>query len=385
MTARLVTLIMLLTLSGCGKIPFPWKPDKDNTEPPTPLVKFTPSLQIDTLWSRDIGAGASKLYLKLTPTVAGQRIFLADNDGKVSAIDTETGSTLWRTNTNKPITGGPGHGEGLVLIGTSDGEVLALSDDDGRLLWTSQVSSEILATPQAASDIVVVRTIDGKLFGLNAADGTRRWTYDRSVPILTLRGTSAPSLYEDKAIAGFDSGKLVAVELTTGKLLWESRIATPRGRTELERMVDIDAEPLIVDRFVYVATFQGRVAAVALDSGQVLWTRDLSSYAGISADADNLYITDANGQVYALNRLSGRSIWKQDKLRARSVTAPATIGPYVVVGDFDGYLHWMRTSDGRFVARTRLEKSAIIAPPIITNKVLYSYGSRGTIAAYRYQ
>jgi outer membrane protein assembly factor BamB len=378
----LVTALIAL-VSGCGISRY--LPDflvgEEEAEPPAPLVEFKPTVEIDTLWSEDVGGGAQ--YLKLAPVAMGTRIFTVDRKGEVSAIDAKTGEQLWEEDTDAPISSGPGVGEGLVLVGTKEGEVLALSQEQGAIVWKSQLSSEVLAAPKAAEGIAIARTLDGKVFGMDAASGSRLWVYDRQVPVLTLRGTSAPVLVNDLVIAGFDSGSLVALEIKTGKLTWETNIAQPRGRSELERMVDIDAEPVVFDDTIYVATFQGRIAAVSLYSGQIAWDRDLSSYAGIGVDSDNVYLTDEEDQIWALDRYSGASVWKQDKLHARSVTAPTPFGEYVVAGDLEGYLHWLRKEDGQFAARVRVNRSPIIVPPLATENALFALSSSGRLVAYR--
>jgi len=356
--------------------------DEDNTQPPTPLTDINTRAEILELWERDVGKGSGDQYLKLSPAISDERIFVANNDGEIKAIDITTGKVIWDKDVDKKITGGPGANNGLVMAGTSEGEVIAIESESGNILWQAKVSSEILAAPQTDNNIVVVRTIDGKIFGLSATDGSRLWVYDRTVPALTLRGTSAPVIAEGLVIAGFDGGRMAAIELETGRLIWETRIAIGSGRSELERMVDIDAEPLVIDGIIYVATFQGRIAAVDLDSGNILWTRDISSYAGLSVDDRNVYVTDDNSHVWALDRVGGNSVWKQEKLEARTVTAPTTINELIVVGDIEGYLHWMDKTSGQFVARTKISSAKIIAPPISTGDLIFAYSSDGTLGAY---
>ncbi len=354
----------------------------DNTEPPAPLVEIDQQITVSKLWEKNVGDGYDKQYLKLNPVHSNDKIFVAESSGEVLAIDRHSGRQLWRQDTDTDITGGPGAGDNLVTVGTGKAEVITLSADTGEILWRSRVTSEVLAAPQVAGNLILARTIDGKIFGLNAADGKRMWVYERSVPALTLRGTSAPVVSGDYVIAGFDDGRLVAIELQTGKPIWETRIALGSGRSELERMVDINAEPVIIDDLVYAATFQGRVAALDLLSGRILWTRDISSYAGLCVDNNAVYITDDDSAVWALDRSTGVSIWKQDKLYARAVTAPESIGDLVVVGDLEGYLHWMSKSTGEFIARNKISSKQIIAPPVSVENVLFSYASNGTLGAY---
>jgi outer membrane protein assembly factor BamB len=381
----LCIFFILLLCSGCSGVKDSYTSfmgGEDNTIPPTPLVDIEQKITISKLWERDVGDGSDKQYLKLIPVHANEKIFVAENSGEVMAFDLTSGKEIWSQDTNTRITGGPGAGNNLVTVGTGKAEVITLSADSGEILWTTRVTSEILAAPQIAGNIILARTIDGKIFGLNAENGERLWIYERSVPSLTLRGSSTPVVAGDYIIAGFDDGRLAAIELQTGKLVWETRLALGSGRSELERMVDINADPVIKDGIIYAATFQGRVAALDLQSGRILWTREISSYAGLCVDSNAVYITDDDSAVWALDRMTGVSIWKQESLMARAVTAPDTIGQMVVVGDLEGYLHWMDKGTGDFIARNKISSKKIIAPPISFDNVLYSYASDGTLAAY---
>ncbi len=387
MNTKKILLISLLiaTMSGCSTVKnsvsdlFSSESNKVKIEP---LVELEQAINIKKLWSTKVGGGTDGYYLKLSPVVGDDLIFAAERDGQVIALEIETGRSRWKTKTKKPLSGGPGHGEGLVLVGTRDGEVLALSDEDGEVLWTAQVSSEVLSAPKADLGVVVVRTVDGKAFGLDASTGQRLWVYERAVPLLTLRGNSAPQLADGLAIVGFDGGILTALDITNGSQVWEKRIALPSGRSTLDRMVDIDGEPLIVDGAIHVATFQGRVAVVELETGKIAWVRELSSYAGLGVDADHVYLSDEQSEVWALERYSGNSAWKQEQLKTRSLTAPVSFGDYLVVGDFEGYLHWMDREDGTLVGRIRLDSSQIITTPFVVGDTLYAYSSKGTLSAF---
>ncbi len=383
----LLIALALVLLSGCGTKNYVKNlfGGEDNSDPVTPLVEIETLAEIIKLWSKDTGKGSTKRFLKLTPSHNQGKVFVADIRGNLLAIDATSGNTLWENDADLPITGGPGSSETLTMIGSEEGDVLAYASESGEFLWQAKVSSEILAAPQEAYGIVVVRTIDGKIFGLDANDGSRLWIYDRTVPLLTLRGTSNPVITGDVVIAGFDGGRLSAIELHTGKLIWETSISLASGRSQLERMVDIDSEPVIIGNDIYVATFQGRLASVALENGRITWTRDISSYAGLTSDGENIYITDDQSHVWALDKTTGNSVWKQENLFARQVTAPATVGDLVVVGDLEGYLHWMDKSSGQFVARTQVSKNPILAPPVAVEDIVYAYSSDGTLAAYTFQ
>lgn len=358
---------------------------KDNTDPPSPLVEFQSKLNVIELWSASVGGGTANQYLKLAPALSKQRLYVADSDGQVEALDATNGARLWSTDVDERITGGPGVGENAVLVGTGEGGVIALDSESGRRLWRATVSSEVLSPPLKSEGVVIVRTNDGKIFALDGAKGTQIWIYDRTVPSLTLRGTSSPVIVRGVVIAGFDAGRLAALDLRTGRLLWEVNVATARGRSELERMVDIDSDPLVVDDVIYVTTFQGQLAAVQMDGGRILWSRDTSSHAGFTADESYIYLTDDNSNVWSFDRYSGSTFWRQELLQARAATGPASVGNFTVVGDLEGYLHWMHKADGSFVARTRLSSHRIIVQPLVAGKVLYAYATDGQLAAYTFR
>ena len=316
MTRLILLLLLVLSQTGCStmnSLKSQFTGGVDNTEPPTPLTAFPQRLTVIEVWSRNIGKGSDEQYLKLTPAITENHVYIADSNGNLSALDATNGRDIWHADIDRPITGGPGAGSSLILVGTREAEIYAYTADQGKFMWQTRVSSEILAAPQADEDIVVVRTIDGKLFGLRADSGERLWTYDRTVPALTLRGTSSPIIHSGLVITGFDGGKLAALELHSGKLQWETEISQASGRSELDRMVDIDSEPVILDGVIYVATFQGNIAAVELESGRMLWNREISSYAGLGVDSKHVYVTDDESNVWALDRYSGSSIWKQGR------------------------------------------------------------------------
>lgn len=378
--------LVAVMLSGCsslGETVSGYFSGKDNANPPAPLVDFKATATIDTVWSANAGASSKKMYVRLLPSIDGNKLFTAGVKGRISAFDSQTGNLLWQVDSKLPVRGGPGSGEGLVLVGTADAEVVAFSQADGSERWRASVSSEVLAAPQVGKGVVVARSIDGRIFGLNATDGKRLWVYDSKVPVLSLRGASAPVIEGNGLVAGLADGKLVALRLSDGAVIWESVISVPRGRSELERMVDIDSEPLVADGVVHAVTYQGNVATVALENGRGLWRREMSSSAGLAADTKYLFVTDENDAVWSLDRRSGSSYWKQDKLRARKLTAPAVYKDYVIVGDLEGYIHVMSKRDGSFVARTRVGSAPIHAAPIVKGDIIFVNSSDARITALR--
>jgi len=382
-TKFFVSLLTVFLLAGCGTMadPTSWFGDDVKEVEPNELTDFEKTLQVKILWDTDTGSGTDNLRLRLIPRVDGGRVYAADSDGQVQAFDSLTGERIWGVDLDLPLSGGPGSGDGLVLLGTTDGEVVALNAENGEQLWKAQVSSEVLSVPAAESGVVVVHSIDGKLVGLSTADGKPLWLYSRKVPVLTLRGSSSPVINGGVVYTGFAGGKLVAVDLQKGFVQWEVSITAPSGRSELERMVDIDGDPFISDGTVYVATYQGELAAVSEYSGTLLWRRKLSSYSGIDADWRNLYVSDDAGNVWGINPVNGAAMWKQDKLLNRRLSAPAVIDGYVVVGDYEGYLHWLSHDDGKMVARTRIGSAAITSPPVMSDGVVYVFGDGGALAA----
>ncbi len=382
-SARISVISLLLLLVGCGSLdPLQLLEDEPNIEPPAELVELKSSIGVRKLWSTSVGSGSSEDRVKLVPYVQGSRVYVANREGVVKALDSSSGRIVWSVEKEGlEISGGPGAGEGLVLIGTSNGEVVALSEQDGSEKWRARVSSEVLSVPKTGRGVVVVHTIDGKLYAMDASDGKLKWVYDRSIPVLTLHGNSSPVISGSAVICGFASGKLISFDLESGQQIWESTIAVPTGRSELERMVDIDGDPVVQSGMIYVATYQGQLAAVVEDTGDVVWRRKLSSYAGLGADFENLYVSDAEDMVWAIDPKNSSSMWKQSKLRGRKLSAPAVLGEYVVVGDFEGYLHWMSPEDGHMVARTRVGDQPITTPPVIDGKVAYVLGDGGELAA----
>ncbi len=354
------------------------------TEPPAELTDVDATLEVHELWSTDAGAGVGERYLRMGPLVDGDAIYTADAEGLVSAFERESGKRLWETSLEAGLSGGPGEGGDAILLG-GDAEVFAVAKSDGSRLWRAPVSSEVLAPPVRRGDIVLVRTVDGNLFGIDAATGEQRWTYNQPVPTLSLRGIGAPAFFNGYAVAGFANGRLVALDLQNGAPVWGAAVAIPRGRTELERMVDVDAAPVIREGVAHVAAYQGRVATLSLRNGQLLWTRDIPSHKPVGVTEDAVLVTDDSSDVWALARYNGGTLWRNEKLHARRLTAPAPQGDYLVVGDLDGYLHWLSQEDGSIVARANVSGDPILAAPIVEGDQVYVVDTGGRLVAFRVQ
>ncbi len=380
---KLITVAGLtLSLSACGVKEF--FAEDTYEAPPEALVEFEMEFEPETRWTEKTG-GNENSYGKLRPWLQGELIYTVDENGMVSAFNAETGNRQWREKLKMPVVSGVGgNGSDRVYVGSKDGQLVALDAQSGETLWESTLTSEVLAPPAANQDYVVVRTADGRLNAMNADDGETLWYFQRSVPLLSLRGVSAPKIVDDMVIAGFDNGKLVSLDIADGRVIWEATVAVPRGRTELERLVDIDADPVIIDNTVYAAAFQGYVAAYDLRDGSERWDRELSVETGIDVTpGEAVFLTDSESYVWAIQDGSGDSLWRQTRLLRRGATAPVIAGDYIVVGDFEGYLHWIARSDGRFVARQRIDKSAIRAQPQVRNGLLYALSVDGKLAAVR--
>ncbi|CDH46771.1 putative PQQ enzyme repeat domain protein [Candidatus Contendobacter odensis Run_B_J11] len=380
MMIRRVFLLSLLVLNaGCS-----WFGGSDNSIPPAELKSIAQPMGVRQIWETTVGAGAEKQFIRLTPALADGRIYAASHDGTVIAVDALSGQRLWQSATQLPISGGVGVSEtGLVLVGTSKGQVVALRQADGQETWRTQVSSEVLASPRASGGVVVVRTIDGKFTGLDAGTGERRWIYAYTTPALSLRGSAPPLLTRDLIIAGLDTGKLLVLSLDKGLPVTEKTIAVPRGRTEIERLIDIDSEPRIFGDTLYLVAYRGSIAAIDMRNGNLVWNRELSSYAGLDVDDRQVYVSDDTDAVLALDRRNGGTLWKQPELTGRRLSAPAATGEYVVVGDFEGYLHWLSKDSGKIVGRVRATGKSIVAPPLAAGDLVFVQGQGGSLGAFR--
>lgn len=372
----LLILLSILFLTSCTGM---W--EKDNTPEPSPLVTFKQEIQPKLLWSTQAGSGVGDEYLKAGPALSESAIYTTSTNGNVSALNKATGAHIWQINTNAPLTSGAGIGEGLVVVGSHQGDVIALRQSNGKMQWKVNVSGEILATPAIADGRVIIKSIDGYVRALSTQDGRELWSYQQAEPNLILRASSAPLTADNHVFVGFANGNLTKFKLTSGQLQWIRPIAVAEGAFSIQRMIDIDANPVIVDHHVYAATYQGKIAALDWTSGEERWSRDISSYTGMAANQQTVYISDAKSHVYAFDAQNGQTLWHQNKLESRVISGPALMGNYVVVGDAQGYLHWLNQQDGHFSARIKLG-SAIYAAPVYQHGVLYVLTSKGNLSAY---
>ena len=370
-------LVGLLFLSGCS-----WFSDEqDPAITPAELTDFTAEIEIEKVWSTKLGSGAKDYLISLRPAASADTIFAADYDGTVSALDINSGKPKWQVSLDAMVTGGVGYGANKVMVGTVEGEVFVLNAADGSVLWSSQVSSEILSSPQTNGDIVVVHSIDNQMVALDATTGEQRWRHNGEAPILSVRGTSESIVTDSMVISGFDSGKLIAFNANNGSLIWETRIALPKGRTELERMVDIDGTPLLVGDVIYAVTYQGRLGAISRGTGRDVWSQDTSSHQAPGYAAGRVFVTEAEDAIQAFASGSGQQIWVNDQLFLRRVTGPVPLQDTVAVADAEGYLHFLSVDDGRFVGRTKVG-GGINAPMISVRDRLFVQANNGTLTAF---
>lgn len=362
--------------------------DDDNLDQPADLVPFTSDYYLDVAWHAATGEGAEEQYVFLLPLILKEIAVTTSRDGVLNIISLATGDFEEDIELNSVISAGLGGNEDVWLVATQDAHVIAVDAQSRSVRWRTRVPSEVLARPVIHKDSVIVRTIDGKILSLNIDSGKIRWQYQRAIPDLTLRGTSEPIVTRDKIYAGLADGRLLAISPDNGDVIWDVALAVPAGRSEIQRLVDIDGDAELYGRVLYAASFQGRIAAIDVDRGQFLWARDFSTHTGVVLDKDTLYSSDENGHIWALDRLNGATLWKQEKLAHRSLTRPTIIGDYLAVGDFEGFVHVLSRYDGRFIARYQLGQfddlgwelgTGIIVPPIVKGKDRLVVVTRGGI------
>jgi outer membrane protein assembly factor BamB len=346
------------------------------------LVSIDETVKVRKVWSAKLGGDSEYLRLALRPTGDGNRIYAASRDGKVSAYDPESGDLAWRNDLEIDVSAGPGAGEGYVAVVAQDGYAILLDAANGEEVWRTAIDAESLARPLIKNEVVVIKTIDNRMQGLSLFDGRQRWSIQQLTPALTMRGSSSPVAVGNTVVAGFDSGRVVAVELDTGTIIWDGMLSPPQGRSDLDRLSDIDGELAVVGQDVYAVGYQGRMAAIAGESGQVLWSREVSSYEGVAADWNSLYTVRDDGEILAMTRRNGTESWRNASLLRREPTLPVPFGTTVVVGDLEGYLHFFSTIDGEPVARERLGSSAISSDPFVMANRLFVQSDGGQLGAF---
>jgi outer membrane protein assembly factor BamB len=374
----LIPLAIVLALAACSGD----SAKKENIEPPTPLSEFESKASVERLWSANLGDGAGRTGARLSPAFAGGRVFAAGLDSGLVAFDASNGKRLWGADL-EGLTGGPAAAITLVVVGSIEGEVYAFDPESGEPRWQTRVSSEVVSAPAIDDNLVVVVANDGRVHGLDARDGKQLWAVDRGVPTLSLRGNSVPIISGGQVIVASANGKITALARNDGRMIWEQSVGVAEGRTDLERMIDVDGRIAVQRGDVFLAGYNSAAQALTSDGGRTLWTRDLSSVAGLAVGDDAVFVSATNGEFWALDRRTGSSLWKIDVLAHRMLSAPALIGDYVVVGDLEGYLHVIERASGDMAARVQLGDAGFGDGLIVADGVLYAQNADGALGAFR--
>lgn len=380
----LTALSLVLSLSACSTVKGWFEmDDEDDLTAPVELVDINETVKIKKLWSKSIGDGQSEGYLKIQPVISGDSIYVASADGEVVSIERNTGKEQWSVDLEISISGGVGIYENALLLGGSDGSVMQLNASDGSLNWTTRVNGEVLAPPQGNGRVVVAQSYEGRVQGLDFNTGEKLWVFNSNVPVLTVRGTSTPILSNNKVYVGFASGRVLSLESTTGAVAWETRVAIPQGRSEIERIVDVDGTMVLIGKELYAASYQGRLVAIDVGSGRKMWQQDVSSFAGVSQGFGNVYVTDEDGTVMAYLRNGQGERWSQPALGYRELSRPTPVSSYLAVADFEGYVHLLSQIDGEFVGRVKADGDGARADMLSDGNILYVYGNSGKLVAYK--
>jgi outer membrane protein assembly factor BamB len=371
-------LLAPVLVGGCGIFG-----DKvDESLKPAELVDFDPEIRVRRVWSAKLGDDAEFLRLGLRPAGDGRRIYAASADGKVSAFDPDNGRREWQVKLDVGVTAGPGVGRDTVVVVGTDGEVIALNAEDGSERWRNNDGAESVAQPVIGDDKVFVQSADNRLRALELFDGELDWEILQTMPVLTMRGSSSPLIVGNDVVAGFDNGRVLSADIASGDINWETLLSPQSGRSDLERLADVDGSMVAVGQDIYAAGYQGRLASLAAESGQTLWAQEISSYEGVSADWNSVYTVTDNGVLIALSRRNGAETWRQDALLRREPTLPVPFRTTVVTADFEGYVHFFSNASGQPVARVRFGKDAITSPPVVYGTLLYVQSDSGSLAAY---
>ena len=379
--------LCVMTVTGCSTVRG-WFGNSEKAQAkaltePAPLVDITESVGVTRLWSANAGKGEDRLGVRQGPAVADGRVYVAAIKGGVRAFDLQTGASVWSHDSDLRLSGGPGVGEGLVVAGSLDGEVIALDAATGAERWTAKVSNEVIAQPTIGQGVVLVRSNDGRVTAFDVASGERRWFWVRELPSLTVRGNDAPVLGPGFVFVGNDDGTLAALSLSDGRTLWEQAVAQPDGRTELERMADVDGSPVLDEAVLFASSYKHRTMALEGPSGRPLWVSEHGGANRPALSPQRLVVTDANGTVWGLDKYSGTAAWQQPALARRNLSGAAIQGDYAVVGDYEGYLHWLRLDDGEFVARERAGRDPIRGAMVVVDGVLVVQSTDGRVTAWR--
>lgn len=373
----IVLINVLLLLSGCSIFA------KKTGNEPVNLVKFEATAKVNRVWSTNVGAGQGPGFTRLSPTIDGDRIYTVDHQGEVIALNRSNGKKIWTRKLRDAVSAGITMEHGLLLIATAAGEVVALTAADGQELWRNQLEGEVLAAPRTNGQVVAAQTINGRIYAMDAKTGKDLWFYENPPPVLTLRGTPSPIVTDNAIYAGFSNGRFMAFNPDNGSILWEQRIAIPQGRSELSRMVDVHATPILHEGILYVSAYQGKIAALARGTGSGIWSQDSSSSESMALFGNTLYLTQSDSRVVAYNAITGEILWENGEMLRRGLNGPQIIGDYLAVVDYKGYMHLLRRDNGELAARTRVNRKGARGAMLTDGEILYVYGNNGKLAAYR--
>ncbi len=394
MIKRVATVMLMgVALSGCSTVKG-WFAGKDaeakKALEPAELVKFEPSVSVSKVWSRSVGKGEGRIGIRQAPVVADGRVYAAAVLGGVHALDLQTGKVVWtyepareKKQPKLRLSGGPGVGDGLVVVGALDGQVIALDASNGSEKWRAKVPGEVISAPAVGQGMVFVRSNDGRVTAFDASTGERRWFNPRELPSLTVRGNAPVVAGPGVLFIGNDDGSISTLAMQDGRTVWDQQVGTPEGRTELERMADVDGAPVLEGNTLYVSSFKNETMAIEGPTGRPLWVRDHGGAGGVAVSSGLAVVADEKGSVFGLDKNSGAAMWSQPALARRSLTGAAIHGDYAVVGDYKGYLHWLRLDNGELAARARAGGDRLIAPPLVADGILLVQNVDGDLTAFR--
>jgi outer membrane protein assembly factor BamB len=368
-------LLACLLISACGS-------DKA-IDVPVELKPFKPDLQVKELWSHSAGDSVDGQFLQLIPYLDGDNIYTIGAKGTLSEFNRLTGKGLWDKDLDESILAGLGGDATHLYYANEKGELVALDKKDGHFLWRVKLSNEVLAAPQSNGALVVAQTVDGKLFAVDTVTGKIKWRYDSISPVLSLRGTSRAYIDDDMTIAGFSNGDVVALSNTDGHEIWNFKVGEPKGKTELERLVDVDGKIQVQDDKVFVVSYQGRLVALDKATGREYWGFNASSYSAPARGLDQIYLSSSDSRVLAYNLATQSKVWEQDKMKYRQLTGPVVIGNSIAVADYKGYIHFLSQIDGHLRARVQLDSDGVVSPLIVDGNTLYVQANSGDVAAYQ--
>jgi len=402
MHAALLAIILVVVLPGCS-----WFKDitslgvEDESVKPRELESFKKEIDLNQRWSTNIGKGAADRAIRLVPALSGNRIFAASANGMIKALNTSNGRPIWEVNVVNfylgaeranafakdvdVITGGVGIGEEMLAVGTAAGEIIVLNQSDGTLAWRARTSSEVLSPPQIDGDLAVAQSIDGKITAYNALDGERKWVYSTALPSLSLRGSATPILTSQFVVGAFANGRFALLDRESGLAGFDRAIGVAKGKSDLERLIDIDGNMIIAGQRLFLVGFQSNVISVNLNTAQLEWGQEGSSVVGLGEGFGNVYVGGADGVITGYDALSGKLIWEIESLTNRVITTPVTASSYIVVGDFEGYLHVIAQSDGRFVGRRKVDGNGLYSRAVVDGNRIYVMGTSGSLSAYDIQ